>query len=300
MGGALRVALLGCGTVGSEVARLLTDARRRPGRPGGPRRSSWPASRSAGPPATAATCRSTPRCSPPTPRAWSGRDDVDVVVEVIGGIEPARSLILAALEAGSLGRHRQQGAARRGRRRPCSPPPRSTAADLYYEAAVAGAIPILRPLRESLAGDRVTPGARHRQRHHQLHPHPDERERRRLRRRARGGAGAGLRRGRPDRRRRGLRRRRQGGDPRRAGLPHPGHRRRRAPRGHHRGHRRRRRQRPRDGLRRQAARDRRGVRRRLQRRRAGAPGDDPGRPPAGRACARRSTPSSSSARRPAS
>ena len=66
---------------------------------------------------------------------------------------------------------------------------------------------------------------------------------------------ARLRRGRPDRRRRGLRRRRQGRDPGLARLPHPGHRRRRAPRGHHRGDRRRRRVgAKRDGLRRQAAR----------------------------------------------
>jgi homoserine dehydrogenase len=80
---------------------------------------------------------------------------VDVVVEVIGGIEPARSLILAALESGASvvtankallaedGPTLFEAAEKAGR-------------DLYYEAAVAGAIPILRPLRESLAGDRVT------------------------------------------------------------------------------------------------------------------------------------------------
>jgi len=74
---------------------------------------------------------------------------------VVGGIEPARSLIIAALENGASvvtankallaedGATLFAAAARAGR-------------DLYYEAAVAGAIPILRPLRESLAGDRVT------------------------------------------------------------------------------------------------------------------------------------------------
>ena len=83
------------------------------------------------------------------------RDDVDLVIEVIGGIEPARSLVLAALEHGASvvtankallaedGPTLYEAAARAGR-------------DLYYEAAVAGAIPILRPLRESLAGDKVT------------------------------------------------------------------------------------------------------------------------------------------------
>jgi homoserine dehydrogenase len=80
--------------------------------------------------------------------------DIDVVVEVIGGIEPARSLIVAALEAGASVVTANKAllaedasalfdAAEKAQR------------DLYFEAAVAGAIPIIRPLRESLAGDRV-------------------------------------------------------------------------------------------------------------------------------------------------
>jgi homoserine dehydrogenase len=83
------------------------------------------------------------------------RDDVDIVVEVIGGIEPARSLLLTALERGASVVTANKAllaedgatlydAARRG------------GTDLYCEASVAGAIPLLRPLRESLAGDRVT------------------------------------------------------------------------------------------------------------------------------------------------
>jgi homoserine dehydrogenase len=83
------------------------------------------------------------------------REDVDLVVEVIGGIEPARTLILSALEHGASvvsankallaedGPTLFEMAAKAGR-------------DIFYEAAVAGAIPILRPLSESLAGDRVT------------------------------------------------------------------------------------------------------------------------------------------------
>ena len=82
------------------------------------------------------------------------REEVDLVVEVIGGIEPARSLILAALENGASvvtankallaedGSTMFAAAEKAGR-------------DLYFEAAVAGAIPIIRPLRESLAGDKV-------------------------------------------------------------------------------------------------------------------------------------------------
>jgi len=82
-------------------------------------------------------------------------DDVDVVVELIGGIEPARSLILDALKAGKpvvtgnkelvadLGEELFQAAAAAG-------------VDLLFEASVAGGIPIIRPLRESLAAERLT------------------------------------------------------------------------------------------------------------------------------------------------
>jgi len=80
--------------------------------------------------------------------------DVDVVVELMGGMEPARRLIGAALKAGkpvitankeviaTAGAELVQVAAKAG-------------VGLLYEAAVAGAIPLLRPLRESLAGDRL-------------------------------------------------------------------------------------------------------------------------------------------------
>ena len=82
------------------------------------------------------------------------RPGVDIVIELMGGIEPARTLLLAALNAGKsvvtankalLASHSAElhEAARRNN------------ADIYYEAAVAGAIPLLRPLRESLAGDEV-------------------------------------------------------------------------------------------------------------------------------------------------
>ncbi len=77
------------------------------------------------------------------------------MIEVIGGIEPARTLILGRLRERRLRGHRQQGAARPRTARRCTPPPAAAGVDLYYEAAVAGAIPLLRPLRESLAGDKV-------------------------------------------------------------------------------------------------------------------------------------------------
>ena len=148
----LRLALLGCGSVGSQVVRLLHEhADDLTARVGAPielvgvavRRPD--VQRDTEVPAELLTTDAVGLVS-------SG--DVDLVVEVIGGIEPARSLILAALENGASvvtankallaedGATLFEAAERAGR-------------DLYYEAAVAGAIPILRPLRESLAGDKV-------------------------------------------------------------------------------------------------------------------------------------------------
>src|SRR5688500_4811839 len=144
--------MLGCGVVGSEVARLIIeqaeDLRARVGRPlelvGIAVRGSE---------------RDRPGIDPEliTTEAEElvGRDDIDLVIEVIGGIEPARSLILAALRHGASvvtankallavdGTTLFEAAEQAG-------------ADLYFEAAVAGAIPIIRPLRESLVGDEIT------------------------------------------------------------------------------------------------------------------------------------------------
>jgi homoserine dehydrogenase len=148
----LNVALLGCGVVGSEVVRLLHEqaadltarigapvevtgiAVRRPQRP-----------RPAGIDRALLTTDAVELVS---------RPDTDIVIEVIGGIEPARSLLVAAMKAGKsvVTANKmllaEDGAAVHGAAR-------EQGADLYYEAAVAGAIPLLRPLRESLAGDAV-------------------------------------------------------------------------------------------------------------------------------------------------
>ena len=81
--------------------------------------------------------------------------DVDIVVELIGGIEPARSLILEAIKLGkptvtgnkellaNVGSELFRAAD-------------AAAVDLLFEAAVAGGIPLMRPLRESLVGEEVT------------------------------------------------------------------------------------------------------------------------------------------------
>jgi len=150
-GKTLKVALLGCGVVGTQVARLLREeAAELAVRSGAQLEIAGIAVR---------------RLSHPRPgidrdllttdaMGLATRPDVDIVVEVIGGIEPAHSLILAAMEHGKpvvsankalLAEHGEQ----------IHRVSRDYGADLYYEAAVAGAIPILRPLRESLAGDTV-------------------------------------------------------------------------------------------------------------------------------------------------
>lgn len=149
----LKVAVLGCGSVGSQVVRLLLEnAEDLQSRIGAPvelvgvavRRIDAP--REVEVPAGLLTTDA---------ESLVSRDDVDVVIELIGGIEPARTHILTALRRGAAvvtgnkallaedGPTLFEAADLAG-------------ADLYFEAAVAGAIPILRPLRESLAGDSIT------------------------------------------------------------------------------------------------------------------------------------------------
>ena len=146
------MALLGCGTVGSEVYRLLTQqstdltarigahlevvgvAVRRPGR--------------------ARPVQVDPALLTGDSMDLVTRPDVDIVIEVIGGIEPVRSVLLAAMKSGkSVVSANKALLAEDGAT--LHEAARENGADLYYEAAVAGAIPLLRPLRESLAGDEV-------------------------------------------------------------------------------------------------------------------------------------------------
>ncbi|MDP8969835.1 MAG: homoserine dehydrogenase, partial [Actinomycetota bacterium] len=146
----LTVGLLGCGIVGSGVVRLLREhADEIAARLG--------ARLELGPVAVRNPSRDrdvqVPRLTN-DPTAVVGDPAVDIVVEVMGGIEPARGLIVAALEGGksvvtankelvsTLGAELFALARERGVR-------------LEYEAAVAGGIPIIKPMRESLAGDRV-------------------------------------------------------------------------------------------------------------------------------------------------
>ncbi|MFJ9742527.1 homoserine dehydrogenase [Streptomyces sp. NPDC101166] len=147
----LKVALLGCGVVGSEVARIMTThADDLTARIGAPVELAGVAVR------RPSRVREgiDPALVTTDATALVKRGDIDVIIEVIGGIEPARTLITTAFEHGAsvVSANKallaQDGAAlhavaeEHGR-------------DLYYEAAVAGAIPLIRPLRESLAGDKI-------------------------------------------------------------------------------------------------------------------------------------------------
>ncbi|AMO62722.1 homoserine dehydrogenase [Mycolicibacterium phlei] len=82
------------------------------------------------------------------------RDDVDIVVELMGPVEPARKAILAALEQGKsvVTANKALMAVSTGELAQAAEAAR---VDLYFEAAVAGAIPVIRPLTQSLAGDTV-------------------------------------------------------------------------------------------------------------------------------------------------
>src|SRR2546423_2308309 len=149
----VKVALLGCGTVGSEVVRLLHDqAADLTARVGAPLQLVGVAVRR--PTRDRGDLPIDPGLFTTDALGLVKRDDVDVVIEVVGGIEPARTWLVEALRTGKSvitankallaedGGTLHDAAADGG-------------ADLYFEAAVAGAIPLLRPLRESLHGDRI-------------------------------------------------------------------------------------------------------------------------------------------------
>ncbi len=148
----VRVALLGCGNVGSALAQLLLTRQDDIAARTGIRLELVAI-------AVAGASRTRPAAIPgelfgTDAAALVARDDVDVVVELIGGLHPAQELIEAALRAGKpvvtankavlavSGAELAELADARG-------------VDLLYEAAVAGAIPIVRTLRESLAGEQI-------------------------------------------------------------------------------------------------------------------------------------------------
>ncbi|MFT4200745.1 homoserine dehydrogenase [Gordonia sp. (in: high G+C Gram-positive bacteria)] len=146
----LGVAVLGMGNVGAEVVRIITenaeDLRARIGAPlvirGIAVRDT---ARDRGVPEELLT---------EDAAALVARDDVDIVIEVVGGIEPPRSLIRSALENGKsvVTANKALLADYTGELADAAA---KAHVDLYFEAAVAGAIPVIRPLMQSLAGDTV-------------------------------------------------------------------------------------------------------------------------------------------------
>ena len=147
----VRIGMLGCGVVGSSVARLLlADTAELSTRAGVKIELARIAVRTIKPyeginPALFTT----------DPFSIVNDPEIDLIIEVIGGIEPARELIMTAIEnrksvvtankalLASHGAEMFSAAYAKGE-------------DIYYEASVAGAIPIIRPMRDSLAGDFVT------------------------------------------------------------------------------------------------------------------------------------------------
>ena len=144
------VAVLGLGNVGREVVRIIGEsAPDLAARIGAPLELRGVAVRR-----VAADRGVAPEMLTDNVEDLVSREDVDIVVEVMGPVEPARKAILTALEHGksvvtankallSQSTGELAEAAERAR------------VDLYFEAAVAGAIPVIRPLTQSLAGDTV-------------------------------------------------------------------------------------------------------------------------------------------------
>ncbi|MBM36519.1 MAG: homoserine dehydrogenase [Actinomycetota bacterium] len=148
----VRVGLLGCGTVGGALARIIhADADRIAARTGvrlevaGIAVRNLSADRDVSFPEEVFTRE---------PQALVGSPDVDIIVETIGGIEPARQLVIDSLKSGkpvitankelvaNVGQELFEAASAGG-------------VDLLFEAAVAGGIPLIRVLRDSLAGERI-------------------------------------------------------------------------------------------------------------------------------------------------
>ena len=147
----LKVGMLGAGVVGSQIARLLIA-----------NKSDLASRAGANLELVSIAVKDSKLKRDGIPAALITNDaksivndpQIDLVIEVIGGIDPAKELILTALKNGkSVVTANKALLAKHGAELYAAADKANV--DLYYEAAVAGAIPILRPLRESLVGDHV-------------------------------------------------------------------------------------------------------------------------------------------------
>ena len=147
----LKVGMLGCGVVGSQIARLLVE-----------NKSDLTSRAGANLELVKVAVKNIKTKREGIPSNFLTDDaksivndpEIDLIIEVIGGITPAKELILAAIKNGkSVVTANKALLAQAGAELYTAAD--NANVDLYYEAAVAGAIPILRPLRESLVGDQV-------------------------------------------------------------------------------------------------------------------------------------------------
>ena len=211
-----KVAIVGLGTVGSGVARLLLDYGDRTARHAGrrlwleqvvvedlekPRGVTLPAG-----------ILSTDL------KRITGNQEIVAVAHLVGGLEPARTIMLELLESGKdvvtankalLAEHGPELFDRA----------RELGRSIAFEASVAGGIPIIANISQCLSANQILVDPRHPQRHQQLHPHADGGAEAPITlRRAGRGPAAGLCRGRSDDGRRRQRRRAEAGDPGPPGL----------------------------------------------------------------------------------
>ena len=147
----LKVGMLGCGVVGSQITRLLIENKSD---------LTFRAGANLELVKVAVKDIKTKREGIPSnlltddPKSIVNDPEIDLIIEVIGGINPAKELILTAIKNGkSVVTANKALLAQSGAELYAAAD--NANVDLYYEAAVAGAIPILRPLRESLVGDQV-------------------------------------------------------------------------------------------------------------------------------------------------
>lgn len=147
-----KVALLGCGTVGTALLKLLDAQSSRIA-------SQWGVQIEV----AAILVSDAVRVRPPevpqhlltdNPQEVITRPDIDVVVEVMGGTDPTRELVLSALHSGKpLVTANKELLARYGAEVLAAA--WAGGVRLYFEAAVAGGIPLIRPLQVSLAGETI-------------------------------------------------------------------------------------------------------------------------------------------------
>jgi homoserine dehydrogenase len=148
----IQIGMLGCGNVGAEVARLLTSDS-----------GDFKARAGAELELVKIAVKDMEKARPGIAKKLLTSDadsivndaDIEIIIEVMGGIEPARKLLLTAMKNGkSVITANKALLAKHGAE--LYDAASANGVDLYYEASVGGAIPILRPLRDSIVGDHVT------------------------------------------------------------------------------------------------------------------------------------------------